>query len=148
VASGDAQAEGSTSSSPVIGNDFYSMHRLRPISALYMAGNVLNSVRTADVAEWRREAGDREGDDWRQFLELASGLMKRLPEGKEEVEVLRRLLQLADQHWAYGTDDKWPGFLLGIFVNGEVPTGFPLKRAPYGLWPEVFLTETERKAEE
>jgi hypothetical protein len=129
-----------------LGNDFYSMHRLRPIAALYLAGPGLDAIRTADVAQWRGEDVAREGEDWREFLELAATLMKRAEGAEADRDTLRRLLQLADQHWAYGEDDKWGQFLLGIYVNGEVPTGFPLKRAPYGLWPELFLTETERNS--
>jgi hypothetical protein len=130
-----------------LGNDFYSMHRVLPISALHMAGGGLQSIHTADVADWRTATG-REGDDWTEFLGEASGLVKRLdtPERKEEVETLRRLLQLADRHWAYGDDRTWAGFLLGIYINTEVPTGFPLKRAPFGLWPELFLTGTEQNS--
>ena len=127
-------------------NDFYGVHQLRPLSGLYLAGTGLGSINTAEVAQWRQDSAGREGDDWTEFLRLASGLVKSLetPERAEEAGALRRLLQLSDQHWPYGQDRDWPDFLLGIFVNGEVPTGFPLRRAPFGLWPEVFLTQTER----
>jgi predicted membrane protein len=128
------------------GNDFYSLHRMVPVSALYLGGEGLNAITTTAVAQWREESGARQGDDWTEFLQLASSLMKGLDtaDRKEELETLRRLLQVADQHWAYGADKTWAEFLLGIYVNSEVPTGFPLKRAPFGLWPELFLTDTER----
>jgi hypothetical protein len=128
------------------GDDFYSLHRAVPVSALYLGGEGLNAITTTAVAQWREESGARQGDDWTEFLRVASSLMKRLDteERKEELEALRRLLQVADQHWAYGAEKTWAEFLLGIYVNSEVPTGFPLKRAPFGLWPELFLTDTER----
>lgn len=41
----------------------------------------------------------------------------------------------------------WDSFvLLGAYLKQEVPTGFPLKRAPYGLLPELFLAESERNS--
>jgi hypothetical protein len=129
------------------GNDFYSLHAAAPVSALYLTGEALNAVQTSAVAQWREENVAREGDDWAEFLNLASSLMKNMDQRKDELEALRRLLQLADQHWAYGSDRTWPEFLLGIYVNSEVPTGFPLKRAPFGLWPELFLSMAERNAE-
>src|SRR6185436_5352066 len=128
-----------------IRNDFYSLHRVRPISALYLAGKGLDSIRTADVARWRQDTGSRQGDDWTELLQTAAALMKQLNAEPDKADSLRRVLQLADQHWAFGGERDWADFLLGIYVNREVPTGFPLKRAPLGLWPELFLTETERK---
>ncbi|HEY0457334.1 MAG TPA: hypothetical protein VGE41_13265, partial [Verrucomicrobiae bacterium] len=41
-------------------------------------------------------------------------------------------------------EEDWEHFVLGIYIKKEVPTGFPLKRAPEGLWPEIFLTDSER----
>jgi hypothetical protein len=40
-------------------------------------------------------------------------------------------------------DQDWNHFILGIFINKEVPKGFPLKRAPEDLMPEIFLTDSE-----
>jgi hypothetical protein len=49
------------------------------------------------------------------------------------------------ENWEEAVSD-WDTFvLLGAYLKHEVPTGFPLKRAPFGLLPELFLTETERK---
>ena len=39
---------------------------------------------------------------------------------------------------------EWSHFIFGVFSKREVPTGFPLKRAPEGLLPEIFLTDSER----
>jgi len=42
----------------------------------------------------------------------------------------------------------WEGFVLvGVFLFREVPTGFALKHRPFGLLPELFLTDSERPAE-
>ena len=39
----------------------------------------------------------------------------------------------------------WETFaLLGVYLFREVPTGFPLRQAPFGPLPELFLTESER----
>lgn len=42
------------------------------------------------------------------------------------------------------TEWEWSHFIFGVFSKREVPTGFPLKRAPDGLLPEIFLTDSER----
>ncbi len=39
---------------------------------------------------------------------------------------------------------SWHDFFLSVFVRGQIPGGFPLKRAPHGIWPELFLTDSER----
>jgi hypothetical protein len=44
---------------------------------------------------------------------------------------------------------EWEGFILaGVLLQREVPEGFPIKRAPYGLLPEIFLTDSERNPPE
>lgn len=49
-------------------------------------------------------------------------------------------------NWARGAsaEEDWEMFVLGTYLKREVPSGFPLKRAPEGLIPELFLTDTER----
>lgn len=42
---------------------------------------------------------------------------------------------------------EWEAFLVGgVYAEMQVPTGFPLKDAPFGLWPELFLVDSERAA--
>jgi len=41
--------------------------------------------------------------------------------------------------------EDWERFVLTTVLKSEVPTGFPLKRAPEKLLPEIFLMETERE---
>ena len=50
-------------------------------------------------------------------------------------------------NWEQYVSD-WESFaLIGIYLNNEVPTGFPLKNAPKGIFPELFLTDSEHIAE-
>ena len=38
----------------------------------------------------------------------------------------------------------WENFaLMGVYLYREVPTGFPLLQVPFGMFPELFLTESE-----
>jgi hypothetical protein len=47
-------------------------------------------------------------------------------------------------NWEEAVSD-WDTFvLLGAYLKHEVPTGFPLRRAPFGLQPELFLADSER----
>jgi hypothetical protein len=48
-------------------------------------------------------------------------------------------------NWVKGENRSWASFLLEGIVRREVPTGFPLRRAPDILWPEQFvLTDYDR----
>jgi hypothetical protein len=49
-----------------------------------------------------------------------------------------------EENWEQAVSD-WESFaLLGALLKHEIPTGFPLKRAPFGLLPELFLGDSER----
>ena len=51
------------------------------------------------------------------------------------------------ENWEEAVSD-WDTFvLLGAYLKHEVPTGFPLKRAPFGLSPELFLSDSERNSD-
>lgn len=51
---------------------------------------------------------------------------------------------VGSDNWEQAVSD-WDTFvLLGVYLKHEVPTGFPLKRAPFGLQPELFLSDSER----
>ena len=51
------------------------------------------------------------------------------------------------ENWEEAVSD-WDTFvLLGTYLKHEVPTGFPLKRAPFRLWPELFLSDSERNTD-
>jgi hypothetical protein len=44
-----------------------------------------------------------------------------------------------------GLTNSWGSFLLGCAEHGEVPTGFPLRKAPVGLLPaQLFLSDKAR----
>jgi len=79
--------------------DFYAIHHLRAIQALYLTSKTLTALDTQSLYAWVRGANEAE---------------------------------------------TWQNFVLGTFLKSEVPTGFPLKRAPEGVFPELFLTDSER----
>ncbi len=50
------------------------------------------------------------------------------------------------EDWERGLSE-WESFLVGgAYAEQQVPTGFPLKDAPFGVWPELFLVDSERAA--
>jgi hypothetical protein len=54
---------------------------------------------------------------------------------------------VGSENWEEAVSD-WDTFvLLGVYLKHEVPTGFPLKRAPFGLSSELFLADSERKSD-
>jgi hypothetical protein len=132
----------------VSGEDFYALHRLKPIRALHLSHLTLSKLDTAAVAKWR-ESGETD-PDWEAFR----GQLKALSEaatgaGSRSGAVTNALVEvhaLVDKHWVRGGGVDWESFLLGILVNREVPTGFPLRVAPLGIMPEIFLTDSERPA--
>jgi hypothetical protein len=120
--------------------DFYALHALRPLRGLYLSAKTLEKMDTSAVVRWR-ESQDPDRD-WTRFQALVNGLGAKLP--KEQASALRDLYRLADLHWIRGGGEDWESFVVGVIINQEVPTGFPLKYAPDGLWPEIFLTENEQ----
>jgi hypothetical protein len=47
--------------------------------------------------------------------------------------------------WVRGEYEGWGMFILDLLLKREVPTGFPLQRAPTGFFPEqLFLSDKER----
>lgn len=47
--------------------------------------------------------------------------------------------------WVRGEYEGWGMFILDLLLKREVPTGFPLKKAPTGFFPEqLFLSDKER----
>jgi 4-amino-4-deoxy-L-arabinose transferase-like glycosyltransferase len=127
--------------------DFYDFFQERAISALYLTSKSLKTIEIQSVAQWAQ--ADIEDQDWRSFSTLATGLADQLKTSpnQEYFNKLKMLVELVQQHWIKGDDESWASFLLGIYVNREVPSGFPLKGAPLGLASEVFLKETERNPE-
>ena len=47
--------------------------------------------------------------------------------------------------WVKGQNQSWTSFMLESMLQREVPTGFPLRRAPEGWFPEqILLTDFDR----
>jgi hypothetical protein len=73
-------------------------------------------------------------------LYLSARTMKAI-----ETQALSSWLAEGEQAKWEETVSDWDSFvLLGVLVKHEIPSGFPLKRAPFGLLPELFLGDSER----
>jgi hypothetical protein len=129
-------------------NDFYSLHRLKPIRGLHIGVDALSEFDGSALARWRQsEAMDK---DWELFRTRVKAIADAVESGAQKQPVVDALMEaysLADKHWVRGGGTDWQSFLLGILVTHEVPTGFPLKMAPEGLMPEIFLTDSERPSQ-
>jgi hypothetical protein len=78
-----------------------------------------------------------------QGLYLSDRTMKSVATAPLQAWVNR---QERGEHWEPYAGD-WEGFVLvGAFLFREVPTGFGLRHPPFGLLPELFLTDSERPA--
>jgi hypothetical protein len=74
-------------------------------------------------------------------LYLSARTMKSL-----ESKSLEAWLRGGEKDWESSVSD-WDSFvLLGVLLKHEIPSGFPLRRAPFGLLPEVFLGDSERNS--
>ena len=128
-------------------NDFYSIHQYKTIHGLHLTAKTLKTLDTAAVAAWRRAGGP--DSDFELFRDRIRAIGKSLAPGEADERALDPLVEayaLVEKHWVQGGGDDWESFVLGIFITREVPTGFPLKVAPEGLEPEIFLTDSERPA--
>lgn len=125
-------------------DDFFAVDALKPVSALYLTARTLRALEPKSLWDWL------EGD-------ADAGLLNRLRrrvldnQGREEKKeedlgffsaVRERLV--ANAHAEEEKGEDWEHFVLRTFLKSEVPTGFPLRRAPEGLFPELFLTDSER----
>lgn len=125
--------------------DFYMLNRVRPLKGLYLTAQTLKTLDAQAVAQWREtETPDR---DWNKFKTLVRSMADKLAANTNQnplLSGLEELYELAQLHWIRGGGEDWESFIVGVMINQEVPTGFPLKWAPAGLWPEIFLTDSER----
>jgi hypothetical protein len=130
------------------GENFYALHRLKPVRALHLSQLTLSKLDTSAIAQWREtEAADPDWEAFRDHLRTAAEAAAAAKGHNQAVtNALIEIYGLADKHWVRGGGTDWESFLLGIFVNREVPTGFPLRVAPLGIMPEIFLTDSERPA--
>jgi hypothetical protein len=129
-------------------NDFYSINRLKPVHGLHLSARTLRELDGNSVARWRQTEGA--DVDWETFKAQVRKLGNVLDPGGQNTAALDPLMEtysLAEKHWIRGAGVDWDSFALGIVVTREVPVGFPLKMAPEGLLPEIFLTDSERRRE-
>ena len=128
-------------------DDFYSLHTLKAVRGLHLSDLTLSKLDTSAIARWRQSEGT--DPDWEAFQGHLKAAADAAGAGNRKQAVddaLVGIYSLADKHWVRGSGVDWESFLLGILVNREVPTGFPLKMAPLGIMPEIFLTDSERPA--
>jgi 4-amino-4-deoxy-L-arabinose transferase-like glycosyltransferase len=128
-----------------IANDFYSIDQYKPVRGLHLSAQTLKTLDGAAVAAWREAAVA--DPDWELFQNRIKAIGAALAPNNENQTALDPLADayaLAEKHWVRGGGQNWESFVLGIFITREVPTGFPLKMAPAGLIPEIFLTDSER----
>jgi len=75
-----------------------------------------------------------------QALYLSTQAMGRI----ETAPLLDWISRSDEEAWESSVAD-WEAFMLvGILLKNEVPQGFPLKNAPLGIYPELFLMDSER----
>jgi len=126
-------------------DDFYAIDRVQQLNALYLTAKSLKSMDVKAVADW---AGKKTADkDWELVQKMVTELGQRLLDLKQDADAegLKAIYKVVERNWIHGGGDDWDSFVLGIFVKREVPTGFPLQRASFGIMPEIFLRESERE---
>jgi hypothetical protein len=129
-------------------NDFYSIHRLKPLRALNLTPQTLKNLDIAAISRWRETEGpDRDWEAFQTRVKATAAVLDPTSQNQAALDPLRELYSLAEKHWVRGAGMDWESFVLGIIVTREVPTGFPLRMAPEGLVPEVFLPDSERQTE-
>jgi hypothetical protein len=132
------------------GNSFYAIHQHKAINGLHLTDETLKGLDAEAILRWRQaEAGDEDWERFRKQIKAVAGALA--PSGQSQNEAaldpLMEVYSLADKHWVRGGGPDWGSFALGVVVTGEVPTGFPLRVAPERPGREIFLTDSERRAE-
>lgn len=102
--------------------DFYHVHQqIKPVRGLYLSARIMKSLDSKAI--W----------DWGWFAEQSNPA----PAGAGPSGSV--------WHWQPGeATGEWIQFILQTLVQRQVPSGFPLRRAPRGVVPELFLTDSER----
>lgn len=125
-------------------NDFYEVDSLKPVSALYLTAKTLKALEPKSLRDWLE--GDADAgllNRLRQRLVNNQGRDEKKDEDFRMFTAVRERL-VANAQKEAGIGEDWDHFILTTFLKSEVPTGFPLQRAPQGLFPELFLTDSER----
>ena len=120
------------------------MDALRPVNGLYLTAKMLKSLEPSALGDWlERDIDSRLLNRLRrQVAENQARDDKKEEDFRFFEKVRERLATNAESGGERGED--WEHFVLTTYLKSEVPTGFPLSRAPHGLFPEIFLTDTER----
>jgi hypothetical protein len=129
------------------GNSFHAIHQHKAIHGLYLTGETLKRLTAEAMVQWRQT--DMPDKDWDRFrAQIKAIASAQGPNNEKEkdalLDPLMEMYSLTEKHWVRGGGHDWQSFVLGVLVTGEVPTGFPLRRAPERLGPEIFLTDSER----
>jgi hypothetical protein len=115
------------------------------VNALYLTAKTLKSLEPRSLGDWL----DRDSDSRllnklrRQVADNQARDDKKDEDFRLFEKVRERLAANAESPRDEG--EGWDQFVLTTYLKSEVPTGFPLARAPQGLFPEIFLTDTERR---
>jgi hypothetical protein len=125
---------------------FFEVNALKPVKALYLSVKTMKTVELQSLEEWLRQ-----DDDSAIFSKLRQAVLYEQQTGEQKIgdadlmAALRERL-IANARRESDVSLNWEEFILGTFLKSEVPTGFPLQRAPAGLFPELFLTDSEHVA--
>jgi len=99
----------------------------------------------------REDASLKRRNDFYAFTELGKPIRALYLSARTLKTIETRTLESwvqreGREEWEPFVQD-WETFaLVGVYLFREVPTGFPLRQAPFGPLPELFLTESERSA--
>ena len=90
---------------------------------------------------WAAENCSRQACSRVAYLQNRADKIEALTSGVRQMSEPALFVLIRDGKKSFYVD-RWAG----AFLFREVPTGFPLKQPPFGLLPELFLTDTERPA--
>jgi hypothetical protein len=124
-------------------NNFYEVNSLKPVKVLYLSSKTLKSIETRSLEQWLR--GDDDSAIFSRFRQRLLAGSKAQDQGMSDAELMAAFRErlIANASRKADNAEGWEQFVLGILLKSEVPTGFPLPRAPLGLLPELFLTDSE-----
>lgn len=121
---------------------FYALHQRKHAEAIYLTSETFKKVDLQALQTWRQTAV--QDQQWDEFQALIKAIGQRLFDSNasdQAMESLKKAYQLAQHNWVKGGGEDWQSFVLGIYINREVPAGFPLRKAPLQLEDEIFLTD-------
>jgi len=125
-------------------NDFYAVDAIRSVNALYLSAKTLKSLESNALEDWMKE--DVEGQLLSRLRRQVIDNQAREDKKEDDLRLFEKVRErlVANAENAEEHRENWERFVLTTYLKSEVPTGFPLTRAPFGLKYEIFLTDTER----